>query len=46
MSVSEWVGCSANKCPYDNEHGDCEYCMFLIKKDNNSQKPKENEKRT
>lgn len=39
MPINEWAGCSAEKCPYDKEHGDCEYCKYLIRKDGSQKKP-------
>ena len=30
--VEDWKGCKAKKCPYDKEHGNCEYCQYLVRK--------------
>lgn len=43
MSIDEWAGCKADKCPYGKEYGDCDTCSYLIRKPNNAEMKVENE---
>lgn len=33
MSIRDWAGCRAPKCPYGKEYGNCEMCRYLIRKE-------------
>ena len=44
--VEDWQGCKAKKCPYDKEHGNCEYCQYLVRKCDKSKEVETNDNRT
>lgn len=44
--IEDWQGCKAKKCPYDKEHGNCEYCQYLLRKCDKSKEVKSNDTRT
>lgn len=42
MPINDWKYCSLRKCPYGKEYGDCEYCIYLIRKERTNEDIKTN----